>query len=66
MVSARFVKILLRLKIKMGNLSFNLTILCGSQKTVRILKNRLSDIDQAITGFNVGMNCGESAGQTIF
>jgi diadenosine tetraphosphate (Ap4A) HIT family hydrolase len=33
---------------------------------MRILKNRLSDIDSTITGFNMGMNCGESAGQTIF
>jgi diadenosine tetraphosphate (Ap4A) HIT family hydrolase len=33
---------------------------------IRILKKRLSESDRAITGFNVGMNCGESAGQTIF
>ena len=33
---------------------------------MRILKNRLSDLDNTITGFNIGMNCGESAGQTIF
>jgi diadenosine tetraphosphate (Ap4A) HIT family hydrolase len=33
---------------------------------IRILKNRLSESDQTITGFNVGVNSGESAGQTIF
>ena len=33
---------------------------------LRILKNRLSESDRTITGFNIGMNCGESAGQTIF
>lgn len=33
---------------------------------VRILKQRLSGSDTSITGFNIGMNCGESAGQTIF
>jgi diadenosine tetraphosphate (Ap4A) HIT family hydrolase len=30
-----------------------------------IRKNILAD-DPSITGFNIGMNCGESAGQTIF
>lgn len=33
---------------------------------IRILKKRLSESDHTITGFNLGMNCGESAGQTIF
>ena len=33
---------------------------------IRILKNRLSESDPTITGFNIGMNSGESAGQTIF
>ena len=30
-----------------------------------MLKKRLSDADTTIKGFNVGMNCGEVAGQTI-
>jgi diadenosine tetraphosphate (Ap4A) HIT family hydrolase len=30
------------------------------------LKDRLCEADSTITGFNVGMNCGRSAGQTIF
>ena len=33
---------------------------------IRVLKNRLSESDKTVTGFNVGMNCGASAGQTIF
>jgi diadenosine tetraphosphate (Ap4A) HIT family hydrolase len=33
---------------------------------IRILKNRLSESDRTITGFNIGMNSGKSAGQTIF
>ncbi|RPJ15850.1 MAG: HIT family protein [Deltaproteobacteria bacterium] len=30
-----------------------------------ILKRRIS-ADRTVTGFNIGMNCGESAGQTVF
>ena len=33
---------------------------------IRILKTRLSELDETITGFNMGVNSGESAGQTIF
>ena len=33
---------------------------------IRVLKNRLSESDKTVTGFNIGMNCGASAGQTIF
>jgi diadenosine tetraphosphate (Ap4A) HIT family hydrolase/5-methylcytosine-specific restriction endonuclease McrA len=33
---------------------------------IRIIKNRLTEKDKTITGFNIGMNCGESAGQSIF
>jgi diadenosine tetraphosphate (Ap4A) HIT family hydrolase len=33
---------------------------------IRILRNELQASDSAITGFNIGMNCGASAGQTIF
>ena len=31
-----------------------------------ILKSRISAADRTVTGFNIGINCGESAGQTIF
>lgn len=33
---------------------------------IRILRNRLAESDKAITGYNIGMNCGESGGQSIF
>jgi diadenosine tetraphosphate (Ap4A) HIT family hydrolase len=33
---------------------------------IRILKKRLMAIDPTISGLNLGMNCGKSAGQTIF
>jgi mutator protein MutT len=33
---------------------------------IGVLKNRLSESDKTVTGFNIGMNCGASAGQTIF
>ena len=29
-------------------------------------KNELQKVDTSIDGFNIGMNCGETAGQTIF
>ena len=33
---------------------------------IRVLRNRQLESDKSITGFNIGMNCGASAGQTIF
>ena len=33
---------------------------------IRALRNRLLESDKSITGFNIGTNCGASAGQTIF
>ena len=30
------------------------------------MRKRISPFDSSVTGFNVGMNSGESAGQTIF
>lgn len=33
---------------------------------VRMLRNRIVDKDSSVTGFNIGINNGESAGQTIF
>jgi len=32
----------------------------------RILCRRLAQANRRITGFNIGMNCGTSAGQTVF
>jgi len=37
-----------------------------AEHLVRLLKEKLSAADPTITGFNIGMNCGRSAGQTIF
>lgn len=32
---------------------------------IRLMKNQLEESDSSITGFNIGMNSGESAGQTV-
>ena len=32
----------------------------------RIIKGRIAESDSSVAGFNIGVNCGESAGQTIF
>jgi ATP adenylyltransferase len=36
-----------------------------STELIRVLKNKLEQKDPTITGFNIGMNSGESAGQTV-
>jgi diadenosine tetraphosphate (Ap4A) HIT family hydrolase len=33
---------------------------------IRVFRSRQLESDKSITGFNIGMNCGASAGQTIF
>lgn len=33
---------------------------------LRILKNRLTEDDGSIIGFNIGMNAGATVGQTLF
>jgi len=37
-----------------------------AEDLLRIMRNRISLTDSSVSGFNVGVNCGESAGQTIF
>jgi ATP adenylyltransferase len=37
-----------------------------AQDLLRILRNKISNQDRSVTGFNMGTNCGESAGQTIW
>ena len=37
-----------------------------AEQLLRRLKKKLHASDPTITGFNIGMNCGTSAGQTIF
>ena len=36
-----------------------------ANKLLRVLKNKLEASDSTITGFNIGMNSGQSAGQTV-
>jgi len=33
---------------------------------IRKLRDEISNQDASVTGFNIGMNCGKSAGQTVF
>ena len=37
-----------------------------SEVLARILRNKIASKDEAVTGFNIGANCGKSAGQTIW
>ena len=37
-----------------------------ADRLIEICRKRILEKDSSVTGFNVGMNCGESAGQTIF
>lgn len=39
---------------------------CDTHETIKILKNEILETDATVTGFNLGINCGESSGQTIF
>ena len=37
-----------------------------SEDLIRLLRNRIAQRDSTVVGFNMGTNCGEAAGQTIF
>ncbi len=37
-----------------------------SEALVRTISEKISKSDPSVTGFNIGMNIGESAGQTVF
>jgi diadenosine tetraphosphate (Ap4A) HIT family hydrolase len=37
-----------------------------AEDPLRIMRNRISLTNSSVREFNVGVNCGESAGQTIF
>ena len=37
-----------------------------AEALILILKSRISAADRTVTGFNIGMNCGASAGQSVF
>ena len=36
-----------------------------AEELLLILQNQIQEDDNTVTGFNVGVNCGESAGQTV-
>jgi ATP adenylyltransferase len=36
------------------------------EELLLLMKERISERDSSVTGFNIGVNCGKSAGQTIF
>ncbi len=40
--------------------------LLACDELIRSLKDEIMDSDSLVNGFNIGMNAGESAGQTIF
>ena len=39
---------------------------CHADTLLHICKKNIIEQDSSVTGFNIGINCGESAGQTIF
>jgi len=36
-----------------------------SDKLIRIIRDRIKKSDSTVTGFNIGVNCGKSAGQSV-
>ena len=36
-----------------------------ADRLIQVLRDRIEASDQTVTGFNIGVNCGASAGQTI-
>ena len=40
--------------------------LLSANKILHQMKEHILAIDESVTGFNIGMNAGESAGQTVF
>lgn len=37
-----------------------------AHQLIRLIHDRVCENDDSVTGYNIGINCGESAGQTIF
>ena len=37
-----------------------------AENLLLIMKKRILETDSSVTGFNMGANCGQSAGQTVF
>jgi len=36
-----------------------------AEDLIRVMRDRIRTSDASVTGFNIGMNCGQAAGQTI-
>lgn len=39
---------------------------CDAHELIQRLKNEILENDTSVNGFNIGANCGETAGQTVF
>jgi ATP adenylyltransferase len=39
---------------------------CDAHELIKRLKKKILKNDSGVTGFNIGVNCGKSAGQTVF
>ncbi|MCD4718978.1 MAG: HIT family protein [Desulfobacula sp.] len=39
---------------------------CDAHELIEMLKNKILKKDPTVKGFNIGINCGETAGQTVF
>jgi ATP adenylyltransferase len=37
-----------------------------ADRLIDIWRKKIAEMDSTVTGFNIGINCGESVGQTIF
>ncbi len=46
--------------------AMTLTERCDAHELIKALKNKILDHDPSVKGFNIGVNCGETAGQTLF
>ena len=40
--------------------------LCDAHELIETLKDKILENDSTVKGFNIGANCGETAGQTVF
>jgi diadenosine tetraphosphate (Ap4A) HIT family hydrolase len=40
--------------------------LCDAHELIEMLKDQILETDPTVKGFNIGVNCGQTAGQTVF
>jgi diadenosine tetraphosphate (Ap4A) HIT family hydrolase len=59
---------LLIIPLRHCNTYFDLTFeeLCDARRLIEKLRLEILKADPLVDGFNIGVNCGESAGQTVF